>query len=540
MNIFAGMWSRFSRRPWLVRRAVADAVVLTTILALVFALLDYFGLLENEHGGFHVLAPLISHEKLSQLGSLMLVLSSFGMIFIARRFVDIRNQLRQQNLRDARAKAESRRDPLTGLANRRHFNETLIEEIRAADENNAKFALLLMDLDRFKPINDVFGHEAGDVVLKQVAERISKASTDAVCIARTGGDEFAILVSHKTGHTDFGHIAEKILRHFEPVFEIDDKAVRIGASMGIAFYPSAGDDAEALFRHADVALYNAKRNGRNRYCLYAEEMDSAVRNMSELAPDIKRGLRESEFVPYFQPLVDLRSGRAVGMEVLARWQHPVHGLVGPDRFIPVAEALDMVGEVTFQVMRKACSAAVNWKPPLFLAVNISPGQLRDQWLAERILAVLTETGFAPSRLEVEITENSLVEDIDVARAILYSLKNQGMRIALDDFGTGYSSLSYLARFAFQKIKIDRSFVCGVSATRESMAVIKAIVSLGHALDVTVIAEGVETEEQMRALRAAGCSRVQGYLYGKPAKDILDPWAATVAIARGERRISGAA
>lgn len=515
MNIKAGLPKNSSSRARLLGRASGDAFVLIAAFVMIIAALGYFGLLTNVHGGLSVLSPLLSDTLLGQLSTVMLVASFLGLIFVARRFSDIRKQLILQHQQEAQARSEARRDPLTGLSNRRHLNEALIEEIEVADSGEATFALMLLDLDRFKPVNDVFGHEAGDLVLKQVGERISKASVDARCIARTGGDEFAILLSHKTGRSNIEFVADKILRYFESPFEVEGKPVRICASIGISFYPAAGDDAEALFRHADVALYNAKRNGRNRYCLYAEEMDSGVREMSDLALDIRRGLRENEFIPYFQPLVDLRSGKAVGMEVLARWQHPVHGLVAPDRFIPVAEALDLVGEVTFQAMRKACKAANEWSPEMFLAVNISPGQLRDQWLPERILAVLTETGFSPTRLEVEITENSLVEDIDVARAILYSLKNQGMRIALDDFGTGYSSLVHLRDLPLDKIKIDRSFVTSLKTDIGSAKIVSAILGLVTSLGLPTVAEGIESEDVAKILTDLGCAYGQGYLYSPP-------------------------
>jgi len=499
------------QQPWLTRRAMEDAVqmlFLAPTIAYAAAKYDALSWIDT----------LVSRFGFKNLGDLVVglaVVAIFFVVFLVRRFRDFARHINRQEAREERVRALARRDTLTGLYNRRHLNETLAEEIMAANAGVDGFALLLLDLDRFKPVNDLFGHAAGDQVLRQVGDRISRLATDATCVARIGGDEFAVLLSREAGPDEVCMLAENILRRFEPPFDVGDKPVRLGGSIGIAFYPSAGDDAEALFRHADVALYNAKRQGRNQYCLYAEEMEDGAREVSSLALDIKRGLRENEFIPYFQPLVDLRSGRVVGMEVLARWQHPIHGLVPPARFIPVAEALHIVGEVTFQVMRTACLEALKWDRDLFLAFNISQSQLRDQWLPERILALLTETGFPASRIEVEITENSLVEDIDDARAILYSLKNQGIRIALDDFGTGYSSLIHLRDLPLDKIKIDRSFVTSLKTDIGSAKIVSAILGLVTSLGLPTVAEGIESEEVARILTDLGCAYGQGYLYSRP-------------------------
>jgi diguanylate cyclase (GGDEF)-like protein len=511
MEAYRKLQTGFTKQPWLTRRAIEDALQMLVLAPVI-------SIMANEYDALGWIDVLVGQFGPRNLGNLTVgfaVVGVFLVIFMLRRFNDVSLQIALQSEREEKARALARRDTLTGLHNRRHLNETMAEEIMAANASAGGFALFLLDLDRFKPVNDLFGHAAGDQVLKQVGERISTLAGKASCIARIGGDEFAILLSRDAGREEVTALAESILSHFEQPFDLGSKPVRLGASVGIAFYPSAGDDAEALFRHADVALYNAKRQGRNRYCLYAEEMEDSVRDVDTLALDIKRGLREKEFVPYFQPIVDLRSGRVVGMEVLARWQHPVHGLMEPTSFISVAETLHIVGDVTFQVMRMACTEALNWDSRLFLAFNFSQSQLRDPWLPERILALITETGFPPTRIEVEITENSLIEDIDDARAILMSLKNQGMRISLDDFGTGYSSLIHLRDLPLDKIKIDRSFITSLRSDIGSAKIVSAILGLVTSLGLPTVAEGIETEDVARILTDLGCAYGQGYFYSVP-------------------------
>jgi len=511
MEAYRKLQAGFAKQPWLTRRAIEDALQMLVLAPTITVM-------ANEYDALKWIDDLIGRYAPGNLGNLtvgLAVVAVFLVIFLLRRFNDVSLQIALQREREEKARALARRDTLTGLHNRRHLNETMAEEIMAANASADGFALFLLDLDRFKPVNDLFGHAAGDQVLKQVGERVSSLADKASCIARIGGDEFAILMPRETSREEASLLAEKILGCFEAPFDLGGKPVRLGASVGIAFYPSAGDDAEALFRHADVALYNAKRQGRNRFCLYAEEMEDSVRDIDSLALDIKRGLREKEFIPYFQPIVDLRSGRVVGMEVLARWQHPVHGLMEPTAFISVAETLHIVGDVTFQVMRAACAEALNWDNRLFLAFNFSQSQLRDPWLPERILALITETGFPASRIEVEITENSLIEDIDDARAILMSLKNQGMRISLDDFGTGYSSLIHLRDLPLDKIKIDRSFVTSLRSDIGSAKIVSAILGLVTSLGLPTVAEGIETEDVARILTDLGCAYGQGYYYSVP-------------------------
>jgi diguanylate cyclase (GGDEF)-like protein len=532
MQAYRKLQTGFARQPWLTRRAIEDALQMLVLAPII-------SIMANEYDAFEWIDVLAGRFAPGNLGNLTVgiaVVVVFLVIFMLRRFNDVSLQIALQREREEKARALARRDTLTGLHNRRHLNETLAEEIMAANASAGGFALILLDLDRFKPVNDLFGHAAGDQVLKQVGERISTLAGKASCIARIGGDEFAILLSRDAGREEVTALAESILNHFEAPFDLGGKPVRLGASVGIAFYPSAGDDAEALFRHADVALYNAKRQGRNRYRLYAEEMEDSVRDVDSLALDIKRGLREKEFVPYFQPIVDLRSGRVVGLEVLARWQHPVHGLMEPTSFISVAETLHIVGDVTFQVMRTACTEALNWDSRLFLAFNFSQSQLRDPWLPERVLALITETGFPASRIEVEITENSLIEDIDDARAILMSLKNQGMRISLDDFGTGYSSLIHLRDLPLDKIKIDRSFITSLRSDIGSAKIVSAILGLVTSLGLPTVAEGIETEDVARILADLGCAYGQGYFYSVPvtAKEAYERYGRVGEAARGEK------
>ena len=432
-------------------------------------------------------------------------------------------------------------DPLTSLPNRMQFTRYLKTALDNAGRNHSSVALICADIDRFREINDTRGHPAGDALLVAVAARFREATIacDAIA-ARLGGDEFAIAVQGENARESALMLA-RILR--DTIADADVRSHRKMAttiSIGMAVGPGDGAEALVLLKHADMALSRAKAAGPGSTRLYVPSMETETQSRYALERDLTQAIEANELELLYQPQINLLSGQVTGYEALLRWQHSRRGHVSPEEFIACAEESGLIDRIGTWVLRTACQAAASWPEPLTIAVNISAAQFMKGNIVDTVETVLQETGLDPARLEIEITESLLLHNIEKVQNALGRLNRMGISIALDDFGTGYSSLSYLARFAFQKIKIDRSFVCGVSATRESMAVIKAIVSLGHALDVTVIAEGVETEEQMRALRAAGCSRVQGYLYGKPAKDILDPWAATVAIARGERRISGAA
>lgn len=406
-------------------------------------------------------------------------------------------------------------DVLTGLANRTALRHAIDLAIQRADTSNSKLALLLIDLDRFKPINDRHGHLIGDLVLKEVARRMSALTAATDLRARYGGDEFVAVVEYPDGDDVPQAVAERLIDGLSEPMTVDGLTVEIGASIGLAVYPTDARGEEELIRKADIALYRAKLDGKGTARAYDAgldvDMDARAKLIDELAIAITRG----EVVPYFQPLVDLETGLPRGFEILSRWNHPQRGLIQPADFIEIAETAGLIGSLTVSVLRQACVVARALPSRMTLSLNLSPTQLKDGWLSGQILAVLAETGFPPHRLDVEITEHALITDLALAKHVITSLKNQGIQISLDDFGTGYSSLSYLSELQFDCIKIDRSFVRTLSERPESAKVVSAIVGLGKSLGMSIVAEGVESERDAQILREIGCPLAQGYLYSKP-------------------------
>ena len=410
-------------------------------------------------------------------------------------------------------------DLLTGLANRLSFREALHVAIARANQNGSKLSLLMIDLDKFKPINDRHGHLIGDLVLKTVAHRIERVMQAEGLRARFGGDEFVAVVEYADDDQAPATIGRRLVENLSEPMILDGLSLQIGASIGLAIYPTDGATEEDLIRKADIALYRAKHDGRGSVRLYDSTMDTDINEREKLEEELRNAISKGDIVPYFQPLVDLDTGELVGFEVLSRWHHPTRGVIQPATFIPLAEESGQIGALTWAVLREACRAAMHVPAHLSIAINISPVQIQDDWLAPRILAILKEIGFPPQRLEVELTEHALVSDLASAKRVISSLKALGIRIALDDFGTGYSSLCYLSELAFDKIKIDRSFIRTLHERAESAKVVNAIVGLGKSLGVSTIAEGVETERDADLLREIGCPVAQGFLYSKPVPAI---------------------
>ena len=417
-----------------------------------------------------------------------------------------------------RSEAEMHRlahhDTLTGLANRRRFNEALAERFAARHGEDA-FALLVLDLDRFKPVNDTFGHGMGDALLCRVAHRLERATRDDDLVVRLGGDEFAILKGGGTELAEIQALAERVIDLLGRPFLIDGHVLNIGASVGIALAPGDGTTPEQLMGSADLALYGAKEDGRGRYRVFEEGMNARIQARRSLEVDLRRAIARQEFTLHYQPQVDARTGAYDGAEALIRWHHPERGMVSPVDFIPLAEETGLIGPLGEWVLRTACTDALAWPAHLTVAVNLSPVQFRDARLAATIRGILAETGLPGSRLEVEITEGSLLQDEQRTLAILRELRTLGIRISMDDFGTGYSSLSYLRRFPFDKIKIDQSFVRQTPDDKESAAIVRAIATLGMSLGLRTTAEGVETEAQSVFIVGEGCDQLQGYLISRP-------------------------
>jgi diguanylate cyclase (GGDEF)-like protein len=405
-------------------------------------------------------------------------------------------------------------DALTGLPNRAAFTAQFATVLERSAAARSGFAILCVDLDRFKEINDLFGHSAGDLVLRQVADRLL-AAVKGQFVARLGGDEFTIIVQGDDGQTEGGLVAESVLSAVSENLEVDGHRIAVGLSVGVAIYPNDGADAATLLGNADAALYRAKAEGRGTIRFFAAEMDQQLRKKRGLQHDLRSALERNEFRLFYQPQATT-GGEIVGFEALARWYHPKRGVVPPAEFIPIAEESSLIMSIGEWVLREACAEAASWPRPLQIAVNLSPAQFKQGDLPGLVHSILLQTGLSPSRLELEITEGVLIGDFNRAVSILRRLKNLGVRIAMDDFGTGYSSLSYLQSFPFDKIKIDRSFIANLHLNHQSAAIVRAMIGLARGLEVPVVAEGVETSEQLDFLAQESCSEIQGYLIGKPS------------------------
>ncbi|UMY17927.1 bifunctional diguanylate cyclase/phosphodiesterase [Methylobacterium organophilum] len=460
---------------------------------------------------FRALDRLVVTYGLSDLLMLGFLLGLGGFAASLRKSLQLRRTMRERDAAEGEATAAARHDPLTGLANRRHFVEA-VEACRSRAEA-ADAAVLLIDLDRFKPINDLHGHTAGDAVLCAVADRLSRLLPPGGMASRLGGDEFALLVEEDGGRESFARLAQSLVAAISEPILWEGQALSVGATVGIAL-ASGERGAEAVMHAADLAMIQAKREGLP-YRVFEDAMDAALKARAKLECDLRRALERSEIEPFYQPVVALPGQGLIGFEVLARWRHPERGLMQPAAFIPVAEETGLIAEMSYQLLRKACRDAAHWPSHLQLAVNISPVQFQDPLLARKILAILTESGFPAERLEIEITETVLMNDLDATRATLASLQALGVRIALDDFGTGYSSLYHLRELKFDKLKIDRSYVSSIDMGDERAKLVDAIIKLGNSLGLATTAEGIENDTSVAWLSNQGCDFGQGYLFGRP-------------------------
>jgi len=410
-------------------------------------------------------------------------------------------------------------DALTGLPNRTLLQDRLEKALAGARRRNEKVALLFLDLDRFKIINDSLGHSFGDLLLQNVAERLKRWAREQDTIARIGGDEFVIVITGIKEAPDVAVAAERIMDAMMHEFTIQDRHLTISFSIGVSMYPDNGPDGETLIKNADAAMYSAKESGRNNFRFFTEEMNAEAMDRLNIQNDLRLALKRYELFLQYQAQIDIHSRRLTGLEALMRWNHPELGIVPPNRFIRVAENSGMIIPIGEWVLRSACRAASSWEqhgiPPVTVAVNVSAIQFRQDDFAEVVEAILKDTGFDPQRLELELTESLLLENADHTLPLLRKLKQMGVKFAIDDFGTGYSSLSYLRRFPIDKLKIDRSFIRGVATNPGDAAITSAIISMGKSLNMKLIAEGVETQEQMQFLAERGCDEVQGYLFSEP-------------------------
>ena len=434
--------------------------------------------------------------------------------------------LRKELAAKTRDEEEARRlaevDPLTGCYNRRSFGPAVEDLVESAEKDGKAVALILVDLDNFKQINDLHGHHAGDCVLMTTSDRIGDILPAHAVLARLGGDEFAFAVTFDTKKPDkVEHLASLLIEKVAEPLDIDGTEVEVTMSVGIVssrvVMENFGGDALAsrLIHKADIAMYQAKKRGKNRFFWFEPAMEQELRFRNELEAGIRKGVANGEFVPFYEQQVDLDSGELVGFEMLARWQSPELGLVGPDIFIPIAEEIGLITEMSEALMKQAFEDAKAWHPDLSLSVNISPVQLRDPWFSQKLLKLLVQHNFPASRLDIEITESCLHENIGMVRTIITSLRNQGVRVSLDDFGTGYASLSQLRSLPFDRLKIDRSFIRELNDKESGQKLVDAIISMGDGLNMPITAEGIENEAILEVLKKMGRLKGQGYHYGKP-------------------------
>ena len=422
---------------------------------------------------------------------------------------------------EARIAHMAHHDGLTNLPNRERFQESLRQALELAGPANKRVAVLCVDLDLFKNVNDSFGHPMGDRLLKVVADRLRSEVRGNNLVARLGGDEFAVILSAVASPNEASDYAIRLIRMLSAAYGIDDMEVVIGASIGIALSPGDGASGQELLRNADMALYRAKEDGGGVHRFFEREMDRQAQKRRDLEFDLRRAFANGEFELHYQPLVDISGDRISGFEALLRWRHPEKGMISPADFVPVAEDIGLIVALGEWVLREACTEAVKWPTDVKIAVNLSPVQFRSRNLVQMVISALAQSGLSPRRLELEITESIFLAETDANLAILHQLRELGVSISMDDFGTGYSSLSYLRSFPFDKIKIDRSFVKDLAERSDCVAIVRAISGLGRSLNITTTAEGVETMDQLDWLRAEGCNQVQGFLFSaaRPAAEI---------------------
>jgi diguanylate cyclase (GGDEF)-like protein len=419
-----------------------------------------------------------------------------------------------------RAEAEivhlARHDVLTGLANRAEFNARLDEASRRLKRNGGSVTVMMIDLDRFKAVNDTLGHLAGDQLLSEVARRLQSTVRDTDVLARLGGDEFAIIQEGGADqHEGAVALALRIIETISVPFDLGGQQVEVGTSVGIALAPENGVEPDELLKRADLALYSVKSSGRNDFCLFRNEMLDIVTTQQSAERELREAIAQGQFELHYQPVVDVKARELRGVETLVRWRHPSKGMIAPDHFIPLAESTGLIVPLGEWILSQACADAANWPTPVKVAINISAIQFKKGNLFEIILGALVRTGLQPERLELEITETSLLENQEAHLTTIRQLKNLGLSIALDDFGTGFSSINYLTIFPFDKIKIDKSFTKGILSRADCQAVVACSLALAKGLGIVTTVEGIETEEQFEYMRAAGVELAQGYLFGKP-------------------------
>ncbi|HEY1735454.1 MAG TPA: EAL domain-containing protein [Methylovirgula sp.] len=437
-----------------------------------------------------------------------------------------------------KAKQAAGREALSGLPNRFLFNELIDAEIGRCRRKGRQFALFYIDIDHFKETNDSYGHEVGDLMIVAIADRLSRTLRNSDYIARIGGDEFAVLQSDINDPRDCARLAYRILDQLSMPFELGGQQIFSGASMGIALCPQNADERVSLMRLADLALYRAKHEGRNRFAFFEAKNGETLRLLQNAEDDLRAAIDNDDLVLLYQPIMSACGQKMLGLEALVRWQHKTQGLLSAEQFIPLAEERGLIVALGEWVLRRACCDSARW-PELYVAVNVSPIQFRQREFVASVEEIIKETGMDPGRLELELTEGVVISDADLAERSIMDLRAHGIRMALDDFGCGYSSLIYLRRFAFDKIKIDRTFLQSMEPQGEGAIIVESIVRLGRALGLTVTAEGIENEQQLEFLQNLGCNELQGFLFAEPltADEIDRKYEELVVAANAPKRVS---
>ncbi len=508
-------WALNQNRAVVTRSETFDHTIILHVLATKSRIRGMFlGLLENRN---RIVSD--THSKL-----LSIILQNAANVLESDELYELlnrKNQDLQEMVRERTQHIEhmSYHDALTGLPNRMLLKERLSLHIAQSRRNNQILAVMFLDLDRFNVINETMGHDFGDLLLREVAGRLSDSLRDDDTVARQGGDDFIMVLSGLQYIEDIKTIAQKILDKMSEVFIIEGKEIFIGATIGISIYPGDGDTVEALTKKADSAMYRAKEQGRNSFRLYSNEMDTRASGRLTLENALRKALEKEEFILYYQPKVDIKTGMITGMEALLRWRHTEMGLVSPAQFIPLAEETGLIVPIGEWVLHSACAQNKRWHNEGFdnltVAVNISGRQFRHSDLLKSIDTTLTSTNLAPQFIEMELTESIAMQHAELTIKMLNEIKSKGINIAIDDFGTGYSSLSYLKRFSIDTLKIDRAFIKDIPGDADDAAIVTAVIAMSHRMNIKVVAEGVEDKEQLSFLRQYNCDLLQGYYFSPP-------------------------
>jgi diguanylate cyclase (GGDEF)-like protein len=507
-RVLSHLWRRPALREGVILAAIALSLFLVTDWGFVFDSVVEFA---RNNADWRVENMLV----VALMSSVLVV------IYAVRRVRDLKTEVKARQVAEREAHALARHDPLTGLPNRRFFSEKLDELLGLVTQGARRSAVLFLDLDGFKPINDIYGHVAGDQALIEFAVRVTAGLEPGALLARLGGDEFAIMLPNVQSLHDCTRSARRALRAAAEPFAIGGTAVTLGVSVGIAVAPDDGVHAGDLVRRADLALYRAKADGRSLIRFFEPQMDALMEKRLHIERELRRALAAREIVPHYQPLISFDEYKLIGFEALARWDGRDLGSISPVDFIPIAEECGLISELEDQVLHHACRDAASWPDELKVAVNISATQLRDESFGRRMMSILAETGLNPRRLELELTETAIVENLERAKRVIEELRSAGIQVALDDFGTGHATIGQLRALNLDKIKIDRSFVERLLNDEDSLVIVKAILGLAGGFGLSAVAEGIETREQLACLKANGCLQGQGHLFGKavPASEV---------------------